>query len=364
MADGSDRHASHDPALVASLFDGDLADSDLATAQLWVATCPSCAALHADLLALSQATRRQPTPARARDFRLTAEDAARLRAEPVAADARLSGVMTDRTEAAQTAHASHDTILVASLADHSLPEAERGPAQDLVASCAECAALHADLIALVAATRAMPTPPRPIDYTLTRGHAARLRPNPWRRLAAAVGSAHDGLTRPLAMGLTALGLVGVLVASAPTILQPSAETGGSTATSQGIAASEPIVDAAPAAGAADTSGEAAGAAPIPTEGALAAASAAPDRAGSSVAPVFGAAAAPAASQPAQPVADGIEKGTLPGPSVSPPDDTAAVTTTAPRPASANGLLIVSVVLLIAGVGLFLLRWGARRLTDG
>ena len=60
----------------------------------------------------------------------------------------------------------------------------------------------------------------------------------------------------------------------------------------------------------------------------------------------------------------IEKGTLPGPSVSPPDDTAAVTTTAPRPASANGLLIVSVVLLIAGLGLFLLRWGARRLTDG
>ena len=176
MADATERHDGHDPALVASLFDGDLAGQDLATAQLWVATCPSCASLHADLLALSQATRAQPTPARPRDFRLTPEDAARLRAEPADDDARLTGVMTDRH--GTPAHATHDTTLVASLADHSLPATERAAGMDLVATCVDCAALHADLVALVAATRAMPTPPRRIDYTLTRGHAARLRPNP------------------------------------------------------------------------------------------------------------------------------------------------------------------------------------------
>ena len=115
-------------------------------AQLLVVACPSCAALHADLLALSIATRAQAAPARPRDFLLTAADAARLRAEPDAASARLADVMTDQP--ASSAHATHDTTLVASLADHSLVASERTAAEALVASCGECAALRADLVTL------------------------------------------------------------------------------------------------------------------------------------------------------------------------------------------------------------------------
>ena len=73
-------------------------------------------------------------------------------------------------------------MLVASLADRSLAASEREAAEALVASCGLCAALHADLLALRAATRAMPTPARPRDYTLTPADAARLRPAGWRRL--------------------------------------------------------------------------------------------------------------------------------------------------------------------------------------
>ena len=221
MADrgGGTGHANHDPELIASLLDGDLAGQELATAQMLVVACPSCAALHADLLALSIATRAQAAPARPRDFRLSAADAARLSAEPDAANARLTGVMTDLPST--SAHASHDTTLVASLADHSLAASERTAAEELVATCSACAALRSDLELLVAATRAMPTPPRPIDYTLTRGQAARLRPNPWRRLVAATGSSRDGFTRQVAIGLTALGLVGLLVSSAPVIQVPA-----------------------------------------------------------------------------------------------------------------------------------------------
>ena len=364
MADVVDHHDGHDPALVASLFDGDLAGPDLATAQLQVATCPSCASLHADLLALSQATRAQPTPARLRDFRLTPEDAARLRAEPVVDDARLTGVMTDRSGA--PAHPTHDTTLVAALADHSLPATERAAGMELVATCGDCAALHADLLALLAATRAMPTPPRRIDYTLTRGHAARLRPNPWRRLVAVVGSAHDGVTRPLAMGLTALGLVGVLVASAPSILQPATGTGGSAASSQAVGESQPILNAAPAPGAVDTAGQggAAGAAPAAGAAGAAEASSAPDRAVES-APAFGAVVPAQPQASGAPIADGTGKGAAAGPAATPP--LSGTSATEPSQAQAtsgvNALLLVSVAFLVGGLGLFLLRWGARRLAD-
>ena len=78
MADAADRHDEHDPLLIAALLDADPTGFDRAAAAPRVASCPGCAALYADLLALSTATRELPTPARPRDFTLTAADAARL----------------------------------------------------------------------------------------------------------------------------------------------------------------------------------------------------------------------------------------------------------------------------------------------
>ena len=78
--------------------------------------------------------------------------------------------MTDpRTTAA---HATHDPILVAALTDRSPTATERAAAEALVAGCSLCAQLHADLVALGAAARAMPTPARPRDYVLTPADAA------------------------------------------------------------------------------------------------------------------------------------------------------------------------------------------------
>ena len=373
MADAPDRHDTHDPALVASLFDGDLGGSELTTAQLWVASCTSCASLYADLLALSQATRAQPTPPRTRDFRLTAEDAARLRAdaaEPLAADARLTGVMTDRRRA--TAHTTHDTTLVASLADHSLSTTERAAGEELVATCAECATLRDDLVALVSATRAMPTPPRPIDYTLTRGHAARLRPNPWRRLVAVIGSAHDGVTRPLAVGLTALGIVGILVASAPAIVPMSMGLGGSAAATQGISETQSITNAAPppaaaapAPGSGDTAGGGvAGAEPARASDRLTAtaATSAPQGPTESAAPAFGA-IPPKAVPSGAPVAGAPQPDVAAGQTETRADASAVDEARAGTPFRLDPLLIVSAALLVVGLGLFLLRWTARRLGD-
>jgi hypothetical protein len=367
VADRGASHASHDAELIAGLLDGDLAGPELAAAQLMVVACPQCAALQADLIALSIATRAQPSPARPRDFLLTATDAARLRAEPDAANTRLTGDMTGPPST--SAHASHDATLVASLADHSLAASERSAAEALVATCAECASLRADLEILVAATRAMPTPPRPIDYTLTRGQAARLRPNPWRRLVAATGSTRDGITRPLAIGLTALGLVGLLVSSGPSVLQFPAGLGGSAASSPRGEA-PPAIQAVPAPGAGltdTTGGTEPGAALAPGgAGDTTAGSAAPERAAASAAPVYGVTSVgpiPGASGDA--LTDGSGKGAANGAVESPPAGETTAELTATAPSSGMALLpLVSAALLFVGLGLFILRWGARRLVDG
>jgi hypothetical protein len=61
----------------------------------------------------------------------------------------------------------------------------------------------------------MPVSPRPRDFTLTAADAERLRVRGWRRLLSAIGSTHDVFSRPLAIGLTTLGLAGLLVATIP-----------------------------------------------------------------------------------------------------------------------------------------------------
>ena len=72
-------HSHHDLTLVAALAADDLAGPGLTEARALVDACPDCADLHRDLRAIAAATRDLPAPARTRDFRLTEEQAARLR---------------------------------------------------------------------------------------------------------------------------------------------------------------------------------------------------------------------------------------------------------------------------------------------
>src|SRR2546430_200620 len=72
-------HEAHDPVLIASLADDSLTASERTAAMELAATCPECAELLADLRSIMAATAALPIPARTRDFRLTEEDARRLR---------------------------------------------------------------------------------------------------------------------------------------------------------------------------------------------------------------------------------------------------------------------------------------------
>ena len=86
---------------------------------------------------------------RTRDFRLTAATRRAhrdLRWGTRSTTARLTGEMTHPP----TDHATHDQLLIASLLDRSPGDPDRNRAEALLAACDDCAALHDDLVALSA----------------------------------------------------------------------------------------------------------------------------------------------------------------------------------------------------------------------
>ncbi len=294
-------------------------------------------------------------------------------AEPGTPTARLTGEMPDPT--LTSAHASHDTMLVASLADHSLDASERAAAEALVASCGLCAALHADLVALLAATRAMPTPARPRDFRLTREDAARARPRGWRRWVAAIGTSRDSVSRPLAIGLTTLGLVGLLAASLPSVLM----TGGATslpAADMSVGSGTGGASSAPELVEGNGSGVTGAQAPGGPVAPPATDSVAPAAASARPVPVV---SGPNALQGEQASPPADQGGTAAGPTIGTPnsgkggsstkgagrdaDGSAGTVSDAAGGSPISPLVLLSGSLLIVGLGLFALRWGARRFGD-
>src|SRR5829696_2763921 len=72
-------HDTHDLELVAAFAAGDATGPALDAATTLVASCATCAQLHQDLRAIAAAMPAVPASARTRDFRITHEQAARLR---------------------------------------------------------------------------------------------------------------------------------------------------------------------------------------------------------------------------------------------------------------------------------------------
>jgi hypothetical protein len=256
-------------------------------------------------------------------------------------------------------HAEHDLLLVAAHAAGDVDQAQRSAAEALLAGCADCRELAADLQAIAAATSALPAPARTREFTLRPEDAARLRPRGWRRLAAALGSTRLELLRPVAPVLMTLGVVGLLV-SGLTLFQ----AGGRDLLNFGSGAAAP----APSSGAL----ERAPAAAVPSAGPSGRTSA-DESYGSAVksspAPV-GTAEVPTRGLVggAQPSPSGLsdtagDGGSLGAAQASPPD----VATATPAPVAAPGpdfrLAALSAAALLLGIGLFGLR-RALRATPG
>lgn len=264
------------------------------------------------------------------------------------------------TPAAPEDHARHDPMWMAALAtrDPDLSETERTRAESALRSCGPCADLLAELVALSAAIPTSAIPTRPRDFTLTAADAARLRPRGLRRWLAGFGSARDGITLPLAMGLTTMGIAGLLLATIPAAFSGMGGAAAAPTVLSTVGAALPAPEAAqaPAAG---------GSSPAPAASAAAAAPAA------SAAPAAGEVDRFASSSPGS---DTSGEG-----SVFYGDDGDAASQGVQRQESAESsrdatlqddgsglsvLFVVALTLLIAGLGLFALRWTSRRLGDG
>jgi hypothetical protein len=238
-------------------------------------------------------------------------------------------------------HAQHDLLVVAAFADRGATGEEADLARTQIASCHECAALHADLVSLATATRQLPPVERPRDFQLRPVDAQRLRPNVIRRLFGSFGTPRDGFSRPLAAGLTTLGLAGLMLGVLPGTLSLGGTTSGGAPAE---ATSAPAVQAAPAPAASAAAGGAPEAPPSPNDleqhfaGDRAALEARPEGAGELEAESNGGpvmiAGEPASNAPLASVAD---------------DTTGA-----------SQLVVISGTLLIIGLGLFALRWTSRR----
>ncbi len=162
-----------------------------------------------------------------------------------------------------SAHESHDLLLVAAFAADDASPADRERALTLLETCTDCAILAADIRAIVSATAVLPAPVRRRDFRLTEADAARIRPAGWRRALRSLAGPRLAFTRPLAAGLTTLGLVGVIVTSVPMGMFSGATGGAASggadagAAAQAPAATPPAEYSTPAAGASPASSAAA-----------------------------------------------------------------------------------------------------------
>ena len=130
------------------------------------------------------------------------------------------GHVPDHTPAAA---AVKHAALIAALDAGDLAGIERDRAATLVGTCTGCASLLADLAVLRAATAALPAVPRTRDYRLTDADVARLRPPAWGRLVGWLGAPRSKV-RPLAGGLAALGIAGLLLSTTPGFFGQAAMT--------------------------------------------------------------------------------------------------------------------------------------------
>ena len=231
---------------------------------------------------------------------------------------------------------------MAALADRDpdLSPAERTRAEALLETCGSCSNLFAELAIVSAAIPTAATPPRSRDFTLTPADAARLRPRGLRRLLAGIVSARDDITFPLAMGLTTMGIAGLLLATVPAML-PFGAAGPTSLSPVGA----PAVGAGGAAPDASSAAAAASEGPVAAESSeLFAASGAPPADTSGEGAFTGDDGEPTAIAQRQDGQDMLGNASV-------PDDRAG----------RSAFLILAATLLLAGLGLFVLRWSARRL---
>jgi hypothetical protein len=277
--------------------------------------------------------------------------------EPDRPAARQSGEMTSSHRGPGPAtHETHDQVLIAARVAGDLASRDLERAEELLATCASCRSLRDELVAITAASRSLPAPSRPpgLDFRLSPEQASRLAAGGWwRRLLRPFGSTTAASLRPMAAVLTTLGLAGLLLAALPNLQLGAGGAAGILSTG---GASVP--GGAAGGAAASSAPRVVGTAPLPTP-APTTARAEGDTAGGASPPAPSAVSGNTGelAGPATPRASSGDA--YEGVVASPPGDgeTAAES---PGSSGPTPLMLVSLILLGAGLGIFALRLAARR----
>jgi hypothetical protein len=258
-------------------------------------------------------------------------------------------------------HDRHDRFLVAALAAGDLEAQALIDAEELVASCSDCSELLADLRSIAAATAALPLLPRSTDFRLSPETAERLGARGWRGFLVRLADSRFGFSRPLAVGLTTLGLVGVIAGSIPGSMGGASYGSAPVLPAVGNNDSAISSERNPAAGAAVPPASSVPGARQPQASALTVSLGSP--APTSLAPLpTSAAEQDRTSAPPSGAFGGFV-------AASPPPAKGAEGTSNGLQFSSSGrsgpppLLVASLVLLLIGLGILAAQWAATRLTN-
>jgi hypothetical protein len=258
-------------------------------------------------------------------------------------------------------HDQHDQLLVVSLAAGDLTGADRDRATSQIADCAECARLNDDLLVIARATAALPAAARPRDFQLSPEQAARLRPAGWRRFVAAFASPRLAMTRQLGVGLTTLGIAGLMLSAIGSINFGFGMGAGAAPAAQGPANESATKDY--------TDTGFGGAAP---SAAAASSELTPVYAGNQPSASPYTLGAPEASTTVRAQASDSGRGAVtvqrpqatPGATQEPDVDRSLLEEAAAEEPGVSLIVVASVILLAAGIALLLARRIARRITTG
>lgn len=146
---------------------------------------------------------------------------------------------------ARADHRRHDRLLVTRHAmDDSYP-GERDEARQLIATCADCAKLAADIRVIASSMNQLPAHTRPRDFTISQEQADRLRGSRLSRLLRGLAAPGWATLRPVAGVALSIGLVMAVAGSVlPTSAPAAYPDGGAAERTQTFGA--PTVDGAPA----------------------------------------------------------------------------------------------------------------------
>lgn len=153
----------------------------------------------------------------------------------------------NRSSLTRSEHRRHDRLLVARFAMDDAYPGERDEVLKMIETCAECAALAADVRTVATAMPRLPVTPRTRDFTITAEQAERLHGSGFSRWLRTLAMPGWASLRPVAGVALSIGLVMAVVGAGMPDTPPAAEfrsdSGAAPADAQAPESITPMVNA-------------------------------------------------------------------------------------------------------------------------